>query len=143
MARLSPKHVLTLALTTVLAAGVAACGTQDIELDANASPEIVRGAQLFDDKCSGCHTLESAGAQGSAFKVRDRERVDGPNFNTRPEQKDAILYAIRNGGFSGAIMPENIVVGEEAEAVAEYLAQYAGRDAEVPAGPDSSSTATP
>ncbi len=26
-----------------------------------------------------------------------------------------MLFAIRNGGFSGAIMPANIVVGEDAE----------------------------
>jgi hypothetical protein len=69
--------------------------------------------------------------------VRDRERTDGPNFNTRPEQKDAVLYAIRNGGFSGAIMPENIVVGDEAEKVAEFLSKYAGRDAAKPVTPNS------
>ena len=34
------------------------------------------------------------------------------------------LYAIRNGGFSSGPMPQNIVVGEEAEAVAEFLAKY-------------------
>ena len=39
-----------------------------------------------------------------------------------------MLYAIRNGGFSGAIMPENIVVGQDAEEVAEFLAKYAGSE---------------
>ena len=61
--------------------------------------------------------------------MRDQERVDGPNFNTRPETRDGVLYAIRNGGFSGAIMPENIVVGADAQAVAAFLAKYAGKDA--------------
>ena len=37
-----------------------------------------------------------------------------------------MLFAIRNGGFSGAIMPVNIVVGEEAEAVADFLSEYSG-----------------
>ena len=37
--------------------------------------------------------------------VGDRERVDGPNLNQRKETTDDVLYAIRNGGFSGAIMP--------------------------------------
>jgi hypothetical protein len=41
-----------------------------------------------------------------------------------------VLYAIRNGGFSGAIMPENVVVGENAKAVAAFLAQYSGLKAE-------------
>ncbi len=136
MARPSLKHATKLVPALLACAALTACGTQEIELDQGASADVRTGAQLFNDKCSGCHTLESAGAQGSAFKVRDRERVDGPNFNTRPEQKDAILYAIRNGGFSGAIMPENIVVGDEAEKVAEYLTQYAGRDAETPVTPN-------
>ena len=136
MARPSLKHVTAL---TIVAAALSACGTQEIDLDSGdqANANIKRGAQLFNDKCSGCHTLAEAGAQGSAYKVRDRERVDGPNFNTRPEDKDAILYAIRNGGFSGAIMPENLVVGQDAEDVAEFLAKYAGRDAEKPVTPQS------
>ncbi len=138
MASPSPKHALTLLITVALAGGLSACGKQEINLDARdaQNANVQAGAEIFNDKCSGCHTLESAGAQGSAVKVRDRERVDGPNFNTRPEQKDAILYAIRNGGYSGAIMPENIVVGEEAEQVAEYLTRYAGREALVPATPN-------
>jgi hypothetical protein len=45
------------------------------------------------------------------------------------ESKDNVLYAIRNGGYSGAIMPENIVVGRDADMVAEFLAKYAGRGA--------------
>ena len=32
-----------------------------------------------------------------------------------------MLFAIRNGGFSGAIMPANIVVGDDAEAVADSV----------------------
>ena len=39
----------------------------------------------------------------------------------RQETPDNVLYAIRNGGFSGAIMPENIVVGKDAEDVAAFL----------------------
>ncbi len=90
---------------------------------------------LFAQHCSGCHTLSEVGARGSATKVRDRERVDGPNFDQRKEQVDQVLYAIRNGGFSGAIMPENIVVGQEARAVAQFLAKYSGRKAKAPKGP--------
>ncbi|HXQ88267.1 MAG TPA: hypothetical protein VN733_01390, partial [Solirubrobacterales bacterium] len=58
------------------------------------------------------------------------ERTNGPNFNTRKVEKDDVLFAIRNGGFSGAIMPENIVVGEEADEVARFVAKYAGSEAE-------------
>jgi mono/diheme cytochrome c family protein len=100
-----------------------ACGSDGREVDS-------RGAELFAERCGGCHTLEAAGTEGS----NPAERIAGPNLNARKETKDQVLYAIRNGGFSGAIMPQNIVVGEEAEAVAEFVAEYAGKDATAPAG---------
>jgi mono/diheme cytochrome c family protein len=103
---------------------VSGCGSKGVSV-AQSDPTH-KGAELFASHCSGCHTLNVAGTIGSATKVRDRERVDGPNFNTRHETVDNVLYAIRNGGFSGAIMPENIVVGQEAQAVAKFLAKYAG-----------------
>jgi mono/diheme cytochrome c family protein len=136
MTRPRLKHLALLATVGAVSAG---CGAQEIDLDSGdqGNDRIREGAALFADRCGGCHTLDEAGTTGSAINVRNRERVDGPNFNVRPEDKDAVLYAIRNGGFSGAIMPENIVVGEEAEAVADFLAKYAGRDAQKPATPNS------
>ena len=136
-----------LAATALTGALVAGCGTQEIELPKGAngqepSADVREGAQLFSEKCSGCHTLSIAGASGSAYNVRDRERTDGPNFNVRKETADAVLYAIRNGGFSGAIMPENIVVGDEAEKVAEFLEQYSGSEAEVPLTPNAGTPGT-
>lgn len=86
------------------------------------------GAQLFYERCSGCHSLEVANSYGSkaAGQLPAGERTNGPNFNVRKEPRDDILFAIRNGGFSGAIMPANIVVGKEAERVADFLAKYSG-----------------
>ena len=88
-----------------------------------------RGAELFYERCSGCHTLDAANAYGSKppGELESGERTNGPNFNERKESRDDVLFAIRNGGFSGAIMPANIVVGEDAEAVADFLAKYSGR----------------
>ena len=110
-----------------LLAAFSGCGSRGVSVAQNDPTR--HGAELFADHCSGCHTLNVAGTMGSATKVRDRERVDGPNFNTRKETVDNVLYAIRNGGFSGAIMPENIVVGKDAQAVADFLSKYAGNDA--------------
>ena len=110
------------AVAAVLAAG---CGPQSIDV-ARDDPNHV-GATLFVERCGGCHTLGVAGTQGSTFDVTDRESVDGPNFDDRKETVEDVLFAIQNGGFSGAIMPENIVTGEEARAVAEFLAKYAGK----------------
>ena len=66
----------------------------------------------------------------SATSIANRVKTNGPNFNFRKENVQQVLYAIRNGGFSGAIMPENVVVGENAKAVAEFLAKYSGLQAE-------------
>ena len=87
-----------------------------------------RGAELFYERCSGCHSLEAANAYGSKpeGQLQGGERTNGPNFNVRKESRDDVLYAIRNGGFSGAIMPANIVVGDDAEAVADFLSEYSG-----------------
>jgi cytochrome c551 len=128
------RRALTAVVALAAVASLSACGSQSVDL-AKSDPNY-KGAKLFAERCSGCHTLDKVGAQGSATKVRDRERVDGPNFNVRKEQVDQILYAIRNGGFSGAIMPENIVVGHDAQAVAEFLAKYSGTQASRPVTPN-------
>ena len=113
----------------VVAAGVVACGEQGISNEIASQPENVQhGAQLFSERCSGCHSLDVVGAQGTTKNVRERERVDGPNFNVRKEQAENVLYAIRNGGYSGAIMPENIVVGKDADDIAAFLAKYSGKE---------------
>jgi mono/diheme cytochrome c family protein len=120
-------------LALAIAVAFGACGEQKIQV-AESDPAH-RGAQLFKQRCSGCHSFEQAGARGSAVDVSTRERSDGPNFDTRRECVERVLYAIANGGFSGAIMPANIVVGEEAQAVAEFVSEYAGRDTQAPRPP--------
>jgi mono/diheme cytochrome c family protein len=115
------------AALSVVAVGAVACGSQGISSQIASQPQNVQhGALLFSERCSGCHTLDVVGAQGTTLNVRQRERVDGPNFNVRKEEPNNVLYALRNGGYSGAIMPENIVVGKDANDVAAFLAKYAG-----------------
>lgn len=105
-----------------------ACGTQKISVPA--SDPAHSGAVLFSQRCSGCHTLSYAATHGSAANARTREITNGPNFDVRCERPvTRVLYAIENGGFSGATMPQNVVVGPQAIAVAEFVAKYAGRQA--------------
>jgi mono/diheme cytochrome c family protein len=123
------RRVLAAVSILAVGAGATACGSEGISSTIQQSPpNIQRGAVLFSQRCGGCHTMDIVGTQGGATQIKDRERVDGPNFNVRKETKDSVLYAIRNGGFSGAIMPENIVVGLDAQNVAAFLAKYAGRE---------------
>ena len=93
------------------------------------------GAVLFSQRCSGCHTLAAAGTQGSANRA---VRVQGPNLNQRVESYHDVIFAIRNGGFSGAIMPQNIVTGSEASEVARFVSKYAGSSAQTTVQPPGS-----
>ena len=127
--RMLPRRSILLALAALaLALPLAACGQQKIQVAASEGPAH-HGAELFQQRCGGCHTLRAAGTHGSAANIRTRERTDGPNFNVRRECVERVLYAIENGGFSGAIMPQNIVVGQDAQDVAEFVAEYAGKQA--------------
>jgi mono/diheme cytochrome c family protein len=128
----------TVALCLLAVAGLGACGSKKIAVPKD-KPRLAQGAVLFNMRCGGCHTLDAAATSGSKSKreVKGGERTNGPNFNTRKEQKQDVLFAIRNGGFSGAIMPANIVVGDDAQKVAEFLSAYAGKS-----GGQSSSSAS-
>ena len=107
---------------------LSACGSQEISVP-KTSP-YYRGAVIFRDHCSGCHTLATVGAEGSATSIKNRVKTNGPNFNFRKEEYEQVMYAIHNGGFSGAIMPENVVLGAEAREVARFLAKYSGLQAQ-------------
>jgi mono/diheme cytochrome c family protein len=120
------RRLLPLRLAVVASAfALGACGEEGIQVAEN-NPDY-EGAQIFNENCAGCHSLEAAGAHGSAVGVGSREYKDGPNFNERVESVDDVLYAIRNGGYSSGPMPQNIVTGEEAQKVAEFVAKYSGQ----------------
>jgi hypothetical protein len=127
MARLA-RLLLIVVPALLLALGAAACGTQKVGSGVDQTDQAA--AHIFRERCGGCHTLSYAAAHGSASDIKTRERTDGPNFNFRKEcTLTRVLYAIRNGGFSGAIMPQNVVVGPDAIAVAKFLVKYSGRKA--------------
>jgi mono/diheme cytochrome c family protein len=125
-----PTLIIGFLVAAVL--GLSACGFGEEKLSVSEDDSNYNGAVLFSTHCSGCHTLSAAGSQGSGNRG---ERTQGPNLNQREESFDDALFAIQNGGFSGAIMPQNIVVGEEAKAVAKFVAKYAGSEAEEPPRP--------
>jgi mono/diheme cytochrome c family protein len=117
----------TAILCALAIVGAAGCGG---EIEVPESDTVAHeGAVLFNERCSGCHTLEAANAYGSKPEGQRQggERTNGPNFNVRHVNREDALFAIRNGGFSGAIMPANVVVGEDAERVAEFLEKYSGK----------------
>jgi mono/diheme cytochrome c family protein len=129
--RMTAPKIALLGVAVAVAVGATACGTEDIELQSQdrQNAQIENGAHLFAERCSGCHTLDAAGARGSKPEGNPAsgELTNGPNFNVRRETRDDVLFAIRNGGFSGAIMPANVAVGQDADDIAAFLSKYAGR----------------
>ncbi len=109
-----------------IAFGLSACGFGEAGITVPADSPQRAGADLFAANCAGCHTMRAAGAEGSGNRGT---RVQGPNLDQRKLTRADALFAIQNGGASGAIMPQNIVVGDEADAVADFLVEYAGVDA--------------
>lgn len=120
-------RLLLLLVLAIVAAIVSGCGSQGISVPQGTVA--YEGAAIFADKCGGCHTISYAGTEGSKPKgeTNTKDRTNGPNFDQRKETYDSVLTAIRQGGFSGAIMPGNIVTGSDAKAVATFLAKYSGR----------------
>ena len=133
---MSPRQLklVLVPLALVAALCVSACGTQRIgvkkQANVAAGGDLYHGAVLFSQRCAGCHTLSFAGTHGSAANIRTAQGNSGPDFDQRCERPIArVLYAIENGGFSGAYMPQNIVVGHDAVDVAEFVSRYAGQHA--------------
>jgi sulfite dehydrogenase len=80
-----------------------------------------QGKELFAVNCGTCHTLEKAGADG----------VVGPDLDdllgtgTPEANQQRVMNAIENG-IKGR-MPKGILQGPDAELVASFVAQYAGK----------------
>ena len=86
--------------------------------DVKASSEIEEGKELFRQTCASCHTLAAANARG----------VTGPDLDGIGEMTvDRVTTAIRVGGTGQKRMPAELLEGDDAEAVAEYLAAVAGK----------------
>jgi hypothetical protein len=127
------RRVLLIAVSlAATAGGVVSCGEEGIS--SSLTQDQRNAAILFDERCSGCHSLTVAGTQGSATNVRTREYKDGPNFDQRKVTENCALYAIRNGGFSSGPMPQNIVEGPQAVELAKFLAEFSGSDVKLPPG---------
>lgn len=89
------------------------------QLAANdASGRVQEGKDLFRQTCASCHSLEALNARG----------VTGPSLdNVGALTKERVVRAIQLGGTGQGQMPANLLEGEDAEAVAEYLARTAGK----------------
>lgn len=93
-------------------------GAQGPLAEAEGNAKFEEGKELFRQACWTCHTLKAANAHG----------ITGPNLDEiGPISEQRALAAIENGGTGSGRMPPNLLTGENAEAVAYYLSEVAGK----------------
>jgi len=76
------------------------------------------GKELFVQTCKSCHTLAAVDARG----------VTGPNLDELGGvDYDRVRNAIKIGGTGDGRMPAELLTGEDAKLVAQYVAKVAGQ----------------
>lgn len=101
--------------------GDASAGTVQV------TSEDEEGKDLFANNCGSCHTLAAAGTNGVVGPDLDDLLVSS-GINTAEQYeglRGRVLQAVNCG--IGGRMPRAILLGEEAEQVASFVAAYAGR----------------
>ena len=127
----SPLAALAVAATAALVG--AGCGSDE-------PADLARGQELFTQRCGACHILENAGTKG----------VQGPNLDLA--FKESLDDGLGRSTIAGVVeqqidlpqggeMPANIVNGQDARDVAEYVASAIGKPAEGGAAGGPSGTA--
>jgi cytochrome c2 len=134
---------LTPALAALVVAGIAGgCGTGGVDKSTNVS----NGKQLFVAKCGFCHTLADAGTTGTIGPNLDNAFASGrqqgfSQSTIRQVVRDQISFASPPAGQTPCpgtpkpgekcfpTMPQNLVRGADAEAVAAYVSSVAGTGA--------------
>jgi cytochrome c553 len=82
------------------------------------SPQAEEGKRIFKETCASCHNLDAVNAHG----------VTGPDLDEIGQvTKSRVLNAIRIGGTGQKRMPSGLLQGADAQDVATYVSQVAGR----------------
>jgi mono/diheme cytochrome c family protein len=97
----------------------------------SASPESVpssleAGKELFVTNCGACHTLAKAGTDGVVGPNLDELLAPPSAASPDPSTiKPRVLSAIENG--VAGRMPKGVLSGQQADSVANFVAQVAGQ----------------
>jgi sulfite dehydrogenase len=102
-------------LLVILALAFAGCGGGEDDT-ADRSDQAASGEpkQVFASTCGGCHTLADAGTTGQI----------GPVLDELEPNAARVVRAIEKGPGQ---MPEGLLAGKDAQAVADYVAGAAGK----------------
>ena len=132
VARRRRQAVIVLALATLAALGLAACG--ETVGYSEGSGDRIRGKELFVKGCGTCHELTDAATSGQIGPNLDfafvQSRIDHLGDDTIQQVvRGQIAYAVEDPSTDAPGMPRDIYTGEDAEDVATYVASVAGLDA--------------
>lgn len=130
----SPRRVAALlVLGAAVVALSAGCGSEG-KADASASQS--KGKTLFVENCGSCHTLAAASTKGmigpnldEAFGYVRDPSLPGQGFSEstiRDVVRGQIAYPVTEPPTGAPGMPANLVTGEDADAVAAFVAAVAG-----------------
>ena len=108
------------ALVGLAALALAGCGTGGVSKEGG---DVADGKLLFKQNCGGCHVLREAGTAGTQgpnldYAFAGPRSEDFDKSTIREIVHEQIKYAV-------APMPRNLVRGDDAEAVAAYVAAVA------------------
>lgn len=113
------KGPLALLPATLVVVALGGCGVK------HPTADLANGKELFVNKCSSCHTLAHANAQGTVGPNLDdafrQDRADGVKGTSIQGLVD---YWIRYPNKQG-VMPAMLVSGQDAQDVAAYVAHVA------------------
>jgi mono/diheme cytochrome c family protein len=114
------------AITATAAVLLAGCGS-DVKGD---HADLVKGKQLFVQRCGACHTLARAGTRGSVGPDLDEAFAQSLSEGfersvVKGVVREQILYPSRSG-----LMPAKLVTGQSAADIAAYVAETAAKPGE-------------
>ncbi len=107
---------MTLVVLSLLAAACSAPGSTSLNEQTEPIDED-KGRELFQKTCRACHSLADARAAG----------VFGPDLDLLQPDAERVREQIADGGGG---MPDDLLDGADADLVARYVAEVAGRGLE-------------
>jgi mono/diheme cytochrome c family protein len=123
--------IITVCLAVLIPLWAYSSDADEDKVSGELSASLQQGKDLFDINCGTCHTMAAAGTDGNFGPDLDSLLAPtGPatDRSTIRANKQRVLNAVDNGVDSSTPgrMPGGILAGEQADLVAEFVAQKAG-----------------
>lgn len=125
------RRQLAAVSVAVFVAALVAAGCGSVGYSAGTGDR-TKGKDLFIQKCGSCHTLADAGTKGQIGPNLDNafaeSRRNGLGQSTIVQVvRGQIAYPIMQTSTGAPGMPKNLVEGQDAEDVASYVGEVAGK----------------